>query len=189
MFHGLAVRNTARFTPAVVRASPATTRHDWEIFRDLTTRLAARLDRKAPLADAARQRARMAASPRPTIIGAARRPGGSVDGDSCASTRRGSTSARSGRRCPGGCRPKDKRIDLAPPLVVGDLDRLRATLAEAPDAAAGELLLIGRRHKQDYNSWMHNTERLTRGQPRHQLLMHPDDLAERGIADGDRGDA
>ena len=28
---------------------------------------------------------------------------------------------------------KDKRIDLAPPLVVGDLDRLRATLAEAPD--------------------------------------------------------
>ena len=33
---------------------------------------------------------------------------------------------------------------------------------------------------------MHNIERLTRGRPRHQLLMHPDDLAERGIADGDR---
>ena len=81
---------------------------------------------------------------------------------------------------------KDKRIDLAPPLVIGDLDRLRATLAEAPDLSTGDLLLIGRRHKQDNNSWMHNTERLTRGRPRHQLLMHPDDLASRGIDDGAR---
>ena len=29
---------------------------------------------------------------------------------------------------------------------------------------------------------MHNTPRLTKGRARHQLLMHPDDLAERGIA-------
>ena len=26
----------------------------------------------------------------------------------------------------------------------------------------GDLLLIGRRHQRDNNSWMHNTERLTR---------------------------
>ena len=31
---------------------------------------------------------------------------------------------------------------------------------------------------------MHNSERLTRGRPRHQLLMHPDDLGARGIDDG-----
>ena len=49
---------------------------------------------------------------------------------------------------------------------------------------AHELLLIGRRHKQDCNSWLHNAERLTRGKPRHHLLMHPQDLAERGIDDG-----
>ena len=47
-------------------------------------------------------------------------------------------------------------------------------------------MLIGRRHQRDNNSWMHNVERLTRGRPRHHLLMHPDDLAERGLADGDR---
>ena len=45
-------------------------------------------------------------------------------------------------------------------------------------------MLIGRRHKQDNNSWFHNTTRLTRGKPRHHLLMHPSDLAARGIADG-----
>jgi anaerobic selenocysteine-containing dehydrogenase len=45
-------------------------------------------------------------------------------------------------------------------------------------------VLIGRRHRSDNNSWMHNSERLTRGKPRHHLLMHPDDLSSRGIVDG-----
>jgi anaerobic selenocysteine-containing dehydrogenase len=79
---------------------------------------------------------------------------------------------------------KTKRIDLTPQLLVADLDRLRASLDDTEPVAAGELLLIGRRHKQDCNSWLHNTERLTRGKPRHQLLMHPKDLADRGIEDG-----
>ena len=33
---------------------------------------------------------------------------------------------------------------------------------------------------------MHNSERLTRGRPRHQLLMNPGDLAQRAIEDGSR---
>jgi len=75
---------------------------------------------------------------------------------------------------------RDHRLVLAPPLVLSDLERLAAV--EAP--GEGELLLIGRRHKQDCNSWMHNTERLTRGKARHQLLMHPTDLARRSLEDG-----
>ena len=50
------------------------------------------------------------------------------------------------------------------------------TSLEAP-AEEGELRLIGRRHQRDCNSRMHNSERLTKGKARHQLLMHPDDLA------------
>ena len=83
---------------------------------------------------------------------------------------------------------ENHRIDLAPDLVVGDLPRLQAWLDDrlaleqpGPDG----LVLIGRRHKQDNNAWFHNIERVNRGRPRHQLLMHPEDLAERGIADGD----
>ena len=45
-------------------------------------------------------------------------------------------------------------------------------------------MLIGRRHQRDNNSWMHNSERLTRGKARHQLLMHPDDVAAQGLVDG-----
>ena len=77
---------------------------------------------------------------------------------------------------------RSKRVDLAPALVVEDVARL----ARVPAPAADELVLIGRRHQRDCNSWMHNSERLTRGRPRHQLLMNPDDLAQRAIEDGSR---
>ena len=66
-------------------------------------------------------------------------------------------------------------------MVVGDLGRLHRWLGDRPDDA---LVLIGRRHKQDNNSWFHNSTRLTGGRPRHQLLMHPQDLTDRGIEDG-----
>jgi anaerobic selenocysteine-containing dehydrogenase len=79
---------------------------------------------------------------------------------------------------------KNHRIDLAPELVVGDLPRLQAWVDERLAASPDGLVLIGRRHQQDNNAWFHNIERVTRGRPRHQLLMHPDDLAERGIEDG-----
>ena len=81
---------------------------------------------------------------------------------------------------PGRLRTRDRTLDLAPALVLEDLLRL----GEVAPPADGELVLIGRRHKQDCNSWMHNSERLTKGRPRHQLLMHPDDLAARGLLDG-----
>ena len=60
VFHGFAVRNTARFTPAVF-AKPHDARHDWEIFRDLTERLQARTG--VGLKDRLATRARLAPEP------------------------------------------------------------------------------------------------------------------------------
>jgi anaerobic selenocysteine-containing dehydrogenase len=77
---------------------------------------------------------------------------------------------------------ESKAIEAAPPLLVADLARFAAE----PQPAAGELLLIGRRHVRSNNSWMHNYQRLVKGKPRHQLLMHPDDMAGRGLSDGQR---
>ena len=51
VFHALAVRNTARFTPAVFD-KPEGAMDDWEIFREIALRTAARLDKKKPLAKA-----------------------------------------------------------------------------------------------------------------------------------------
>lgn len=65
---------------------------------------------------------------------------------------------------------------------MADLERFAALQAPAAD----ELVMIGRRHVRSNNSWMHNYHRLVKGKPRHQLLMNPDDLARRGLMDGQR---
>lgn len=76
---------------------------------------------------------------------------------------------------------EDGRIQCAPPLL---LDALAALRAEPVEHAG--LRLIGRRHVRSNNSWMHNAPRLVKGKPRHHLLAHPSDLAQAGIADGQR---
>ncbi len=182
VFHGLAVRNTARFTPAAL-PKPAGAMHDHEIYRELALRLQRRLVRRTPLRARLRQRARLAVSPTQVLAGLLRT--------------NGVTTLKKLREHPEGIdlgplRPtmperlqtKNHRIDLAPDLVVGDLPRLTTWLASQLDQPADGLLLIGRRHKQDNNAWFHNIERVNRGRPRHQLLMHPDDLVSRGIEDG-----
>jgi anaerobic selenocysteine-containing dehydrogenase len=179
VFHVLAVRDTARFTPAVL-PKEAGARDDWEIYRDLALRTAARLHTRKPLKRRLVEQARLRLSPTATVTAM------------LALSRR--TTMRALRANPAGVdlgpltagllpdrlQTEDKRVDAAPPMVLADLDRLRAAVPPAP----GELTLIGRRHKQDCNSWMHNTTRLTGGRPRHHLLMHPDDLAARGLDDG-----
>jgi anaerobic selenocysteine-containing dehydrogenase len=74
---------------------------------------------------------------------------------------------------------KSKRIDLAQRMILDDLPRL-----DSLNELDGQLLLIGRRHLRNNNSWMHNSARLVKGKPRHQLLMNPGDLAERALTDG-----
>jgi len=180
-FHVLAVRNTARFTPAVF-PKPKHARHDWEIFREITLRTAKRLGTRAPLKKRLTTQARMRLSPTRMI-------------DLLLRTDRPRLSLRTLRRhpegidlgplkpvLPGRLRTKDKRVHAAPKVVLDDLARLDAAGAAVP--GPDELLLIGRRHQRDCNSWMHNTDRLTKGRPRHHLLMHPEDLAERGLAGG-----
>jgi anaerobic selenocysteine-containing dehydrogenase len=182
VFHGLAVRNTARFTPAALPKPPGTM-HDWEIFRELVVRTQARLDRKPPLV--ARLRERLVLSLSPTfLLGMLLRTGGRTTISDLRKHPEGIDLGPLRPTLPERLMTRDKRIHLAPSLVTDELPRLKPAMAALGDGATGGLVLIGRRHQQDCNSWMHNTERLTRGRARHQLLMHPDDLASRGLADG-----
>ncbi len=184
VFHLLAVRDTARFTPAVFEKD-ADQRHDWQIFREITLRTTARLDRKQPLRKRLVQRARLTASPTFLVTQLLRRGTSGVTMKKLRARPAGiDLGPLRGGQLPARLPSKDKRVDLAPALVVADVARLAAVAA--PEGDGPGLLLIGRRHKQDCNSWMHNSERLTKGRPRHQLLMNPDDLADREIADGAR---
>ncbi|WP_432883278.1 molybdopterin-dependent oxidoreductase [Kribbella sp. CA-245084] len=175
IFHQLAVRNTARWNDAVL-PKPADARHDWEIFRDLGLALVRRTPWSRRRVEVT---ARLRVSPR-RIVDAGLRIG----------PYRLSVSKL--RKSPGGIdlgplqpalpaalHHKSKRIDLAQRMILDDLPRL-----DSLNELDGQLLLIGRRHLRNNNSWMHNSARLVKGKPRHQLLMNPDDLAERALTDG-----
>ena len=180
VFHGFAVRNTARFTPAVF-AKPDDSQHDWEIFGELADRLQARLG--AGLKDRLATKARFAPSPA-TIITGLLKTGGRTTMRALRKSPEGVDLGPLRPTMPERLQTDDHRIDLTPELLVADLARVAEALDGTPAVKSGELLLIGRRHQRDCNSWLHNTERLTRGKPRHHLLMHPKDLAERGLEDG-----
>jgi formate dehydrogenase len=73
----------------------------------------------------------------------------------------------------------DGKVRLWGEVQAGELARLLASGSDDSDA----LLLFGRRRLQGLNSWMHNSERLTRGYAP-TLQINPADAATRGIADG-----
>src|SRR4051812_8440557 len=82
-------------------------------------------------------------------------------------------------RLPEVLRTPSGRIELAPEPLVADAARLRDSLVRDAD----RFVLIGRRHLRSNNSWMHNLPALAGGTNRCTLQMHPDDIAELGLAD------
>jgi anaerobic selenocysteine-containing dehydrogenase len=182
IFHTFAVRNTARYSGPVL-PKPSGARHDWEIFTELARRYRRRSGVRRWRADLRRE-VMMRLRPHQLIaLGLRtgpyrlrlrtlrRRPSGVDLGPLRPSL-------------PGSLHTPDQRIHAAPPQLLAALRDGAGELLAAP--TDGELRLIGRRHLRSNNSWMHGFPRLTKGRPRHHLLMHPDDLAARGLRDGER---
>ncbi|MFE3542210.1 molybdopterin-dependent oxidoreductase [Nocardia sp. NPDC059177] len=82
-------------------------------------------------------------------------------------------------RLPGVLRTASKRVELAPPQLLADVDRLSAGLG----ATAPEMVLIGRRQLRSNNSWMHNIAGLVGGSNRCTLQVHPDDASRLGLGE------
>ncbi|SFF39672.1 Anaerobic selenocysteine-containing dehydrogenase [Fontimonas thermophila] len=199
VFHHLAVRNTARYNPAVF-PKPEGQLHDWEIFARLGRRLRARLAPGAdkPLLHRLKARVRdelMARMPPHRLLDLALRSGPygkrSEHRLSLARLKAAPHGIDLGPLqsvLPQRLYGKDRRIRCLNTVLVDEITRYDGLLAgqEHQAPGAGELWLIGRRHVRSNNSWMHNVQRLVKGKPRHQLLMHPADLAARGLVDGQR---
>ncbi|QCI11044.1 molybdopterin oxidoreductase family protein [Pseudomonas putida] len=176
-FNLLAVRNVTRFNRAIL-AKPEGALHDWEIFVGLAQAFARR----------AGVELRPTLAPSRMIDHALRsgRYGEASDWNLSLATLEqhphgldlGPLRANLGRRLA----TASNAVEVAPQLLLDDLQRLARQAPPAP----GELLLIGRRHVRSNNSWMHNFHRLVKGKPRHQLLMHPQDLRQRHLQDGQR---
>jgi anaerobic selenocysteine-containing dehydrogenase len=191
-FHVLAVRNTTKFSPPLFEPGEDT-RHDWEILSELQTRMENN-GRKNVLR---RQWMKRAFGPERIIDLALRFGpyGAKLNPLSNKLTLRKVRAAVHGidlgplQSClPDRLRTADKNIDLAPEVIVADVDRVRRRfLDNATVHMNGELLLIGRRQLRSNNSWMHNSERLVKGNPAKPLctiLMSSADAAHRGLLSG-----
>lgn len=190
-----AVRHQAHYAPALFAKGPEQ-RHDWENIRDLALKLAQLKGGKNRILNLAR----------PLVQ--AFQPEALLD----LLLRLGPypLSLKKLRQYPHGldlgplepCLPQrlytpDRKIRLAPPLLVKDLKRLRQALQAAQperQAEAGQspdelsLHLIGRRHLRSNNSWMHNSPRLVKGRPACTLLIHPQDAERLGLQTGEKAE-
>ena len=174
-FHNLAIRNTARYSPAVFD-KPEGAMHDWEIFSELGERVAARLNLEP-----------MSTYPPDRMVDAALRSGPygehtewQLSIDKLKAHPSGIDLGPLEPSCPERLQTPNQRIQLAIPEVLADIERF----VQDTEVAGDHYRLIGRRHVRDNNSWMHNHHRLMKGKPRCQLLMHPDDVAKEGWQSG-----
>lgn len=76
-------------------------------------------------------------------------------------------------------RHADGRIDLAPPMILAEIERLKSS------APTEGLLLIGRRNIKTNNSWLHGVAGLDKGVDVCVLEMNAEDARARGINEGD----
>jgi anaerobic selenocysteine-containing dehydrogenase len=189
-FHLLAIHNTAKYSPPLF-APKENTRHDWQIFLELQTRMESKGFAKSLLAKTKRAIISRAFPPsRMLDVGLRFGPYGKKfsSGLTLEKLKKSPHGMDLGplESCfPERLRTPSKRIALAPELLVKDIERVKVKLLENGVAhRPDDLLLVGRRQLRSNNSWMHNSERLVKGRPRCTLLMNPRDAAERNITMG-----
>jgi len=172
-FNMFAVRNVTRFNRAIL-PKPEGALHDWEIFVGLAQAFAAKTGNalKPTMPPAQMIDFGMRAGPYGETLSIA----------ALADHPHGLDLGPLHPNLAGRLKTANGRLQAAPAVILADLARFAAQ----PLPGIDELLLIGRRHVRSNNSWMHNYHRLVKGKPRHQLLMHPDDLAHRQLNDGQR---
>lgn len=193
-FHLLAVRNTAKFSPPLFERS-AETRHDWEILLELETRM----KHGGFLGGVKRKLGKRFFTPERILdLGLRFGPYGArfnpfAKGLTLRKVRKAVHGIDLGPLTPclpGRLRTGDKQIDVAPEVLVKDVERVKSRfLNEAAIDSNGHLLLIGRRQLRSNNSWMHNSERLVKGNPLKPpctVLMHPTDAANRDLLNGQK---
>ncbi len=217
-FHLLAVRNTAKFSPALFERGPET-QHEWEIMLELQTRMEhdglfgdifGRVKREVGrrffgperILDLGLRFGPYGSKLNPFSKGSRIKPSSQSSAGSSEIPAIKGLTLRKLKASPHGidlgpllpCLPdrlrtSDKRIDLAPDVMVQDVERVKTKLVSAfgvSPSVNGHMLLIGRRQLRSNNSWMHNSERLVKGKPQCTILMHPTDAAQRDLKAGQK---
>lgn len=168
IFYLLAVRNAAKYS-APLFAKADGSKYDWEIFQELTHRLS---KSEEPLKlvppEAKLNFGLMFGRYKLSLEELQKNPHGIDLGalQSCLPER---------------LLTENKRVTLAPEVLVKDLERLKA---ETENSDEFPFALIGRRHLRDNNSWLHNSEILMKGKNRCTVLINDADAEKLNLQNG-----
>jgi anaerobic selenocysteine-containing dehydrogenase len=162
-FLSLSIQNFAKYSQITIPKSEDA-KYDWEIIGELAKRLGGEAPRDPAL----------------TIDAGLKRGRYDLSLDKLLENPHGIHLGELTEQCPERLQNPEKRIRLAPSLVLSDLERLENDLESATDG----FMLIGRRELRSNNSWMHHVTRLNRDQPRCTALLHPDDADRLGASNG-----
>ncbi len=170
IFNTFAVRNTTKYSEPLF-AKSENARYDWEIFQELVHRLQGKDENFTPEKPEVKLALALAFGKYQLSLEKLKEAPHGVD---------------LGELQP--CLPErlltaEKRINLAPEIIVKDLDRLKRE-AEVTVDNEFPFSLIGRRHLRDCNSWMHNYERLVKGKNRCTVMVNSKDAESSSLKDG-----
>ncbi len=184
-FNLFAVRNTAKYSPPLFAPHPDA-KYDWEIFKALTTRLS---NGKGFISNLL---FKWKTPQRLLDAGLKTGPYGFLKGKlfnglSLKKLKQSPHGVDLGplkAQLPQRLFTTDQKIDLAPEILIKAIDDCLQFFVTVKEDIY-DLQLIGRRHLRSNNSWMHNSNRLTKGPVRCTLLMHPNDAASRALKNED----
>ena len=170
VFHQFAIRNTAKYAEALFEKSKDQ-RHDWEILKELTNRLSGQ-ENPGNLEQTLNYMLQFNSYGALSVAELNKHPHG-IDYGALKP------------QLPERLFTNDKKIEMAHPFFIKDLERLDKTLSAKTDDDY-PFSLIGRRHLRSNNSWMHNSKRLTKGKERCTLLINAKDAKNLNLIDGEK---
>jgi anaerobic selenocysteine-containing dehydrogenase len=175
VFHQLAVRNTAKYSQPLFEKNKSQ-RHDWEIIEELKNRLLAddneainppqnpesKIDfmlKNGKYAEKDISIDKLKANPHGIDLGELK---------TCLKSK---------------IYTENGQINTFPYELMNDLARLEKYFLGISEIDKKQISLIGRRHVRSNNSWMHNSERLIKGNNRCTLMIHPETAKQLNITD------
>lgn len=190
VFNIFSVRNIVKYSKAVFPKERGT-KYDWEIFMELTQRIAKKKGNKYPILN--HYLTKVFGPEWLLDLGIRLGEYGSLksifnwSGLTLSKVKTQVNGVDLGPlkpRFPNRLFTSDKKIDLAPPIFIEDLKRVNSNLNQTNQNSS--LTLIGRRQLRSNNSWMHNCPSLMSGSNRFLVLMNPKDGQSRLINDGQK---
>jgi anaerobic selenocysteine-containing dehydrogenase len=168
VFNTFAVRNTAKYSPPLFEKD-GEAKYDWEIFQEIVHRLSGGTGEFKTQPPEVKLGMGLMFGPHRLSLDKLKEDPHGIDLGELQSC------------LPGRLQTSNKRINLAPEILVADIERLMTRAGDDPDYPFS---LIGRRHLRDCNSWMHNYEVLVKGKNRCTVMVNEADAAELGVENG-----